>query len=790
MNYLNDNPKKNIPPNPHKESPRYKKIRRILLYSVLGLVFTFLFLMLSINNAWFGFSPLPTFEQLENPNSALATEIYAEEGELLGKFYIENRTNVRFEDLHPQLVNCLVATEDVRFYRHSGIDFYGLSTAIYRTIFQGNTSGASTITQQLAKNLFHERSYEPFQRIIQKLKEWIIAIKLERAYTKNEILTMYLNTVPFNYGVHGIKAAAKTYFNTEPKNLKVEDSAVLVGMLKGSTFYNPVRNPENATQRRNVVLNQMEKAHFITAAQSDSLKKTPLIVNFTRSTHDEGLATYFREHLRLWLKDWAQKRSKIDGNNYDIYTSGLKVYTTINAKMQEYAEEAMWNHMKKLQEQFDKHWGTRDPWYDDEDSKWWLGEKVLIERAVKQSERYHSLKSEKMTDLEIQRNFKKPINMTIFSYDGPKDTLMSPLDSLKYYKRILSTGFLALEPETGTIKTWVGGIDYKFLKYDNVRESSKRQVGSTFKPFVYTVAIQNGWSPCQKVPNVPVTFLKGEYGLLEPWTPKNSDDKFDGQMLTLKKGLANSVNFITAYLMKEIGPEPVRELAKKMGIRSHIDPYPSICLGTPDISLIEMVGAYATFANQGTYIEPNFVMRIEDRNGIVLDEFIPKQTEVLSEQDAYTMLNMLEEVVNNGTAIRLRYRYKFENEIAGKTGTTNDHSDGWFMGVTPKLVGGVWTGGDEKKIHFRSIDLGQGANMALPIWAEFMKSVYADSTLNVKTADKFVEPPYMSTELDCSKYSQKYEPTNPFDNSQGETQPEGEYNSNTPVIETDDDEFF
>ncbi|MBK8444938.1 MAG: penicillin-binding protein [Sphingobacteriales bacterium] len=777
---------------------RYRRFKRyfwgLLGYGIIGIFLFFLAIRLGLLGA------LPSFRELENPDSSLATQVYTMDGKELGKFYIQDRTNVRYEDLPVHLVNALIATEDERFYQHSGIDGKALARAVFRF---GKDGGGSTITQQLALNLFHSRASNKLMRIIQKFKEWIIALQLERNYTKEEIIMMYLNTVPFSYNVHGIKSAAKTYFNTTPQELTIPQAAVLVGMLKGNTLYNPVRNPENATKRRNVVIDQMHKAGLLGNFDLDSLKREPLIVKFTSSAHDEGSGTYFREHLRAWLKDWAAKRAKIDGSDpLDVHKDGLKIYTTIDSRMQAYAEEAVKIHMADLQKDFDEHWKDKDPWFDDEPSKVYKGETELIERAIKNSNRYQELKNLKMSETDIWKNFNTPIPMTVFEYKyekeknekgkmvdkfidtGGKDTTMSPLDSIKYYKRLLNTGFLAMEPQTGYVKVWIGGVDYKYFKYDNARESSKKQVGSTFKPFVYTVAIQNGWSPCQYVANVPVTFNKKDCNLdlPEPWTPKNADNSLNGQSLTLKKGLAKSVNYITAYLMKEVCPQAVVDLAHKMGIVSHLDPYPSIALGTADISLIEMIGAYGTFANKGTWIEPIFVTRIEDKNGIVLEDFTPKMKEVLSEQDAYVMIQMLRGVVDIGTAIRLRGKYAFRAEIAGKTGTTNDHSDGWFMGVVPKLVAGAWTGGDEKRIHFRELSLGAGSNMALPIWGEFMQRVYADTTLGITEDDVFEQPKYLGIELNCGAY-EMYDPTSPFRSAPTETT--NEYNDRTPDAEED-----
>jgi len=663
--------------------------------------------------------------------------------------FIENRSNVSYEQLPSYLANSLQAAEDIRFYDHSGIDFYGLLTAAYRTM-RGRTSGASTITQQLAKNLFHDVDYSStVKRIIQKLKEWVIAVRLERSYTKEEIMTMYLNTVPFSHNAHGIKAAAKTYFNKEPEDLNIQESAVLIGMLKGGTKYNPIRNPNNSRGRRNLVISQMSKYEFISEAQRDSLHQTELIVNPSYEDHNEGLATYFREEVKKFAKEWSKKNTKLDGTSYDIFSDGLKIYTTIDSRMQQYAEEAVLTHMPELQEQFYEHWRLKRkvPWHDVPN---------FLNRAKKRSERYRVLKKlHKKSDKEIDRIFnEEEFKMTVFDWKrGQIDTTMTPMDSIRHRKMFLHTGFLAMATN-GDVKAWVGGINHRHFKYDNVQESSKRQVGSTFKPFVYTVAIQNGWSPCHKLPNVPITFVPGIDPVQETWSPDNATTKYNGEIMTLKYALAKSINRITARLIREVGPKPVVELVERMGIEKDIvPPYPSICLGTPDISLYEMVGAYGTFMNKGVYTRPRYITRIEDKNGREIADFPHERREVLSEEDAYIMLNLLQGVTEQGTGVRLRYKYGMTGEIAGKTGTTNDQSDGWYMGIIPQLVAGVWTGGDEKAVRFDDLALGGGANMALPIWAEFMQRVYKDGDLLIDPDAAFDKPSGpLPVELDCSKY--------------------------------------
>ena len=677
------------------------------------------------------FGPLPSLEELENPKSYLASEIYSEDGVLLGKYYLQNRSNVQYKDLSPNLINALVATEDVRYLNHSGIDLRGLMRAL---AYRGKRGGASTITQQLAKNLFHEREKDFKARVLQKFKEWVIAIRIEQNYTKEEILTMYLNTVQFSGRSYGIKSAAKEFFNKFPRDLNAQESAILVGMLKAITQYSPARNPENAMHRRNTVLGQMHKYQYLTTSQFDSIKALPIELNYEKEDHNVGLATYFREHLRGELTDWCKE------NGYDLYKDGLKIYTTINSRMQQYAESAVEEHIASLQKSFYKHWKGRVPWGKHTE---------LLEFAMKRSERYRLMKLRKSTPEEIEEAFNTPTKMTIFSWQGEIDTTMTPMDSIKYYKYFLQTGFMSMDPHTGHIKAWVGGIDHKYFKYDHVNIEAKRQVGSTFKPFVYTMAIDNGWSPCFKAPNLPVTFE--DY---ENYTPRNAGGK-DGGEMTLYRGLALSVNNIVAYLLKQLGPDgpkAVIDLAHKMGVISPIDPYPSICYGVSDASVYEMVGAFSTYANQGVWTEPTYLTRVEDKFGNVLHEFIPRTVEALSEQTAYIMLKMMEKGVNHGTGYRVRGTYKIYHPAAGKTGTTQNQSDGWFIGATPDLVSGAWVGCEDRAVHFRSLSLGGGNNMALPIWGLYMQKVYADTTINLSTRP-FDEPKEeLTIELDCDKY--------------------------------------
>lgn len=699
------------------------------------------FLLMLILAAAGVFGKMPSFEELENPHSALATEVYSSDGVLLGKYYYENRSTSSFEEIPEMIRQCLVATEDVRFYKHSGIDYWGQLRAVINTLI-GNTQGGSTITQQLAKNLFPRPGDNVVSTILSKFKEWVIAIKLERRYTKDEIINLYLQTVEFSENSFGIKSAARTYFNRTPDSLRVEEAAVLIGMLKGSTYYNPKRNPENALRRRNTVLGQMEKEKFLTVEQTDSLKKLPIKLNYVSPDHNEGLATYFREYLRLELNQWCKDHRKADGSPYNIYKDGLRVYTTINSKMQLYAEEAVRKHMKELQAQFNQSYKNGAPWGKND---------KYIEDAMKQSNRWIRMKKAGIAEDSIRAAFQTPTSMTVFSYRGEIDTVMTPFDSIKYYKFFLHTGFMAMDPVTGYVYAWVGGINHHYFQYDHVNLHAKRQVGSTIKPILYTVAIDNGYSPCFEVPNEKVVFED-----FQNWSPANSDGKYGG-MLTLYQGLAGSVNCISAYLMKQIGPEPMIDLSRRMGISSPMDPYPSICLGVPDISVYEMTSAYTTFANHGIHTDPQYLLRITDNRGTVIEEFTAKHTEVISDQVAYVMVKMLENVVNFGTAQRLRSRYGITAETGGKTGTTQNNTDGWFIGITPQITAGCWVGGDDRIIRFKSMFYGQGASMALPVYAYFMKACYADKSLGISPTATFSPPDSasLSIETNCDKYKEE-----------------------------------
>ena len=732
---------------------RFKKIIRwfwILLFAPIITLLLIVFL-----TAVGAFGSLPSTEELENPQTNLATVIYSSDGKVLGKYYAENRVNVKYKELSPFIINALISTEDARFYDHSGIDGRGLTRVFFRTVIGGDQSGGggSTLSQQLAKMLFpRAQKQNKLQMVIRKIKEWVIAIRLERQYTKEEIIAMYLNKFDFINTAVGIKSATKVYFSTAPDTLRIEEAALLVGMAKNPALFNPVRRPDTTLHRRNVVLGQMMKYEYISKQQFDSLKLLPLNLKFRPDDHTEGLATYFREYLRdNFLKNWCKTNKKPDGSEYSVYKDGLRIYTSIDSRMQKYAEEAVKHHMDSLQGLFNKQDKKNFPFS-------WKVTKDEIQKMMTQgmhnSERYINMKAAGASDAEIKKAFNEKATMRVFTWKGDKDTVLTPWDSIRYYKSFLQTGFMSMEPHTGYVKAWVGGINYKHFKYDHVKVG-KRQVGSTFKPFVYALAIQEGWSPCKQLPNVK-TCIDLPDG--KEWCPENSDgphDKNAGKMITLKKALANSINYITVYIMKQFGPKAVEQFVRRCGITSPIDVVPSMCLGTADISVYEMVGANNVFVNKGTYIEPIFVTRIEDKNGKVLAEFFPRTEEAMSEEKAYVMTSLMRGVVEGGTGSALRYRYHFTNPIAGKTGTTQNNSDGWFMGLTPDLVSGCWVGGEDRSVHFDDMRVGQGATMALPIWALYMKKVYADKSLKISKED-FEKPAHkIDLELDCTKYDKE-----------------------------------
>ncbi|HZJ73469.1 MAG TPA: transglycosylase domain-containing protein [Perlabentimonas sp.] len=729
------------------------------------------------------FGPLPSFEQLENPKSNIASEVFTEDHVPLVPYYIQLRTPVSYDDLSPNIVNALLSTEDIRFHNHSGIDARGIARVMVKTIIlgQSRSGGGSTITQQLAKNLFprdttiYRNSLARNSKlVVTKLKEWITAVKLERNYTKEEIIAMYLNTVAFGSNAFGVRAAAKTFFNTTPDSLSVEQAALLVGVVNAPTRYSPIRNPERSLQRRNFVVSQMAKYGYITDTKRDSIWQHPIELNFRVQDHNQGLATYFREHLRLvlskdkpnprsyysyaqykedsiqWENDplfgWCNKNVKPDGTPYNLYRDGLKIYTTINSRMQQYAEEAVAEHLGEyLQPEFNYEQKQNDYRLFNKDLSNEQIDGILL-NGMRQTQRYRGLRNNGATTKEINENFNQAVPMTIFTWQGERDTVLTPMDSIKYYKRILRTGFMAMNPRTGHIKAWVGGPNFKHFKYDHVKQG-KRQVGSTIKPFLYTLAMQEGYSPCDLVPNVSQSFVVND----STWTPRNSGrSEYEGKMVTLKWGLANSINNISAWLMKRFNPYALAEVAQRMGITSHIDPVVSAFLGTSELSVYEMVSAYATYPNKGVHNEPLLVTRIEDKNGNILATFQPQRNEAISDQTAYLMINLLEGVVNQGTAGRLRWRYNLPGHIAGKTGTTNNHSDGWFMGIVPNLVGGVWVGAEDRSVGFENIAQGQGANMALPIFGIFMQKVFEDGHLGVNPTDEWDKPlKLFDVNLDC-----------------------------------------
>ena len=743
-----------------------KHIKRfwMLFGSAIGIV-VLIFLLASIGV----FGSLPDETSLENPEKNLATEIIGSDGKVIGKFYKENRTPVEYEELPAHLVNALLATEDIRFYDHSGIDIKGTVRA---AVFLGSKGGASTITQQLAKQLFTDNvSRNILQRGVQKIKEWVIATRLERRYTKDEIITMYFNTYDFLNQAIGIESASNIYFDKAPSELTVVESAMLVGMFKNSSLYNPLRNPEGVRNRRNVVLGQMYKYDFITEEEKNKLQATPLEFKYTPQGHNEGIATYFREYARAFMQEWINENEKSDGSKYNIYSDGLKVFTTIDSRMQKYAEKAMEAHMSKLQKEFDSQnkKNKTAPFRDITEEEI----EKIIQQSMKRSDRWRELEKQGKSEKEIKASFNKKTKMRVFSWTAPNhsiDTIMTPRDSILHYKSILQSSMMSMTPQTGEVKAWVGGIDYKHFKYDMVK-TGKRQIGSTFKPFVYATAIdQMHMSPCDTLPNTPFAIPAGAMGNTKEWAPKNSSGKYGGT-LTLRKALARSINTITARLISRVGPKPVIELVGKMGVETKDVPeVPSIALGTPDVSLFEMVGAYSTFANEGVFVKPTLITRIEDKHGTILYQHVPETKDVISSETAYVTISLMEGVTQEGSGNRLRtkwrindpvykravtgYPYEFKNPIAGKTGTTQNNSDGWFMGMVPNLVTGVWVGGEDRSVHFNRTSYGQGATMALPIWALYMKQCYANKELGISDG-RFKKPSNLSIETDCEKWKEE-----------------------------------
>ena len=740
--------------------------KNLLRFFWISFVTGILSVVVLFSSAALGFlGEMPDLQQLENPKTNLATQIISSDGVVLGKFYFnDNRTPISFDALPKNLVNALIATEDERFFSHSGIDLKGTLRALF---YLGKKGGASTISQQLARQLFvGVRSRNKAQAVLQKFKEWVLAVQLERSYTKKEIIAMYLNVYDFGYTADGIQSAAKIYFNTTPEKLTIEQSATLVGMLKNSSLFNPIRRPARVEQRRNVVLQQMKRNGFISEGEQDSLKLMPLEIDFTPDSHREGLATYFRAYLQKFMRTWTKENPKADGTNYDIFRDGLRIYTTIDSRLQQIGESSVAAHMSNLQKEFflqnTPKLNPTAPFLDLREGEI----DTLLQNTARRSERWRKMRVAEKDEETIWASFKKPVPMEVFSWKGDRDTIMTPLDSIRYYKHFLRASMMSMNPLTGHVKAWVGGFNYKHFQFDQVYQG-RRQIGSTFKPFLYATAIdQLRLSPCDILPDALFCIEPMKHGNVDAWCPKNSGNKY-GQMRTLKNALANSVNTVSARLMDKVGPRPVINLARKMGITSYLPRVPSIALGTPDISLFEMVGAYSTFANKGIYVKPIMISRIEDKNGTVLFEVVPETTDVLSEESAYVTIDLLKGVTESGSGIRLRhqgadeanyayknvvtgYPYQFQNPIAGKTGTTQNQSDGWFMGMVPNLVTGVWVGGDDRAVHFEEIAFGQGATMALPIWAMYMRGAYEIPELGISLED-FEVPEKLTIPIDCQQ---------------------------------------
>ena len=710
---------------------------------------------------------MPDFRQLENPKTNLATQIISADNTVLGKFYFnDNRTPISYDEIPSSMIDALIATEDERFYSHSGIDFKGTARALF---YLGSKGGGSTITQQLARQLFTGvRSRNKLEAVIQKIKEWVIAIRLERRYTKSEIITMYLNIYDFNYNADGIRSASAIYFSKMPKEMSLSESAMLVGMLKNSSLYNPLRRPELVRERRNIVYQQMLRNNLIDQKEKDSLAALPIEVDFNPQSHREGIATYFRAYLQKFMRSWIANNPKEDGSSYNLYLDGLSIYTTIDSRLQTYAEQAVGAHMSTLQKEFFRQnseaFNPTAPFLEIKDDE----VERIMEQAKQRSERWRKMKARGIDEAGILASFDEPTEMEVFGWNGDIDTVMTPTDSIRYYKHFLRAGMMSMEPQSGHVKAWVGGINYRHFQFDHVMQG-KRQIGSTFKPFVYATAIdQLKLSPCDSLPDGYYCVEPAKFGAHDAWCPKNSGDRYIGKR-TLKNALANSVNTISARLIDKVGPRPVANLARNLGVTSYIPSVPAIALGSADLSVYEMVGAYSSFANKGIYVKPVLVTRIEDKNGTVIYQATPETKDVLSEESAYVTLKLLEGVTEAGSGIRLRhvgadktnpifrdivtgYPYAFENPIAGKTGTTQNQSDGWFIGMVPNLATGVWVGGEDRATHFETITYGQGATMALPIWASYMKACYADSTLTV-SQEPFEAPAYVSIPLDCDSLS-------------------------------------
>ncbi|GHA65935.1 penicillin-binding protein 1A [Pontibacter akesuensis] len=738
---------------PKKKSVYPKIISALWLLFVGGFLVFILYLYAVSINFLNLFGELPSTRSLENPKSELASVLYSADNEILGKYFRENRTPADYEELPQVLIDALIATEDIRFEEHSGVDPQAMARVATAILTGQSKGGGSTLTQQVAKNLFRTRGEDlnngilndvpGLRTLIHKTKEWIMAVKLEQSYTKKEILVMYLNIFEFGSNAFGIKSASKTFFNKNVGDLEVQEAAVLVGLFKNPTYYSPRFNPENSKGRRNVVLAQMVKYGFLPQEEYDKLKEEDIVLDYKVENQNVGMAPYFRTEASKSLRQWCRE------NGYDLYADGLKIYTTIDSRMQRHAEQAVAEHMKDRQKAFFEHWAGRNPWVDRNNKEI----KDYAENAIKRTERYRRLK-EQFPDNEDSINFylNKKIPMTVFTWNGDEERMMSPMDSLKYYKKFLQTGFMAMEPQTGHIKAWVGGINYQHFKYDHVKQGA-RQPGSTFKPFLYTAAIESGYYPCYEVLDTRTCIPLSDG---TQWCPDNADNKYSGEKYTLRRALAESVNSISAFLVNKVGPEALAQTAKRLGISTPLDATPSLALGSSDVSLYDMVGAYGTFVNGGTWVEPNYITRIEDKHGNVIAEFVPKKVEALSEETAYMMVHMLKAAAEpGGTAYYgLRFRNGLKNEMGAKTGTTQNYSDAWFMGVTPDLVCGTWVGGDDRSIHFRTLALGQGGKLAMPIYGAFMQKVYQDKSLDV-SKEPFPKPSTpLSVELDCARYNQ------------------------------------
>jgi penicillin-binding protein 1A len=718
-----------------------KQVIRLAIYALIGLIALPFIILFSIKTGVIG--KLPDEEQLRNIQNFEASEIYSADNQLLGRYYIQNRTVLEYEQISPYLINALISTEDARFFEHHGIDFRGLMRVFFKTILLGDRSsgGGSTITQQLAKNVYHRQDYPYFSLLITKLREMLIASDLEDIYSKEEILTLYLNTVPFGNNIFGVEAASRIYFQKSASKVNLQEAALLIGTLKATTYYNPINNPERAIGRRNTVLGLMMRENLIEAEKLDSLCNLPLELNYAKTDQNDGIATYFREYVRQALKKLLPQISDSLGQSYNLYTDGLKVHTTLDAGLQTYAEQAVYSHMRALQKTFDEHWAGRNkPWEEDEQ---------IMDLALRQSVAYQSYKRENVSNDSIFQlvNLKKQID--VYSWNGKESQLMSTMDSIRFYLKFLNTGLLSIDPVDGSIKTWVGGINHRFFKYDHINENSKRQVGSIFKPIVYASALEQNVSPCDYIKADQETYQEQD----KEWKPGNADNEYEGKY-SLEGALTESVNTVSVKVLEKAGIENTISLAKEMGISSDIPNVPSIALGTPSISLIEMVEAYCTFANKGKKIDPYFITRIEDRNGDVIWEHTKKESkQVLTLQTSQMMVEMLKNVVNSGTAVRLRATYKLPNDIAGKTGTTQSNADGWFMAMTPRLVTGVWVGGKYPSIHFRTTALGQGANMALPIYALFQQRINKDKKYLPISRASFPTPSgAILQELDCDPF--------------------------------------